>query len=161
MKTKILLVYPHDIVGKFIDVFQGYGEDFAHAAIVMADDNGKPWVWEAIRGGFRKTEVALYADKKYMEYSIDIPDLPSALCKANELLGNDYGYLSCVEGAVYDFTGITVSQGGEESTNCSESVVIIVRSGNGELCGDVPASCVTPEKLQEYFDSNGIVGVRR
>ncbi len=158
MKTPVWLVYPYDSIGNFIDAMEGIGDDVSHAAIVLPDSTGKPWVYEAVGTGFRRVEPSVYDGIKLMEYLVDIPDITAAQKKAEDMLGTRYSKISCVEGFIHDTIGLEISQGSTKATNCSESVVIIVREGEGVLCGDTPAACVTPEILQEYFDSVGIIG---
>lgn len=158
MLTPVWLVYPHDSIGNFIDAMEGIGADVSHAAIVLPDSEGKLWVYEAVGTGFQKVEPSVYDGIKLMEYLVEIPDIDAALAKAESMLGQKYSKVSCIEGFICDTTGLKVSQGNQKSTNCSESVVIIVRTAGGTLCGDTPAACVTPEILQEYFESVGTRG---
>jgi hypothetical protein len=158
MLTPVWLAYPHNLTTEFIDAMEGLGEDVSHAAILLPDTEGKLWVYEAVGTGFQKVETSAYDGIRLMEYLVDIPDISRATEKAESMLGHKYSPISCIEGFLHDTTGLEITQGSQAATNCSESVAIIVRYGNGVICGDTPEPCITPEIMQEYFDSIGLQG---
>jgi len=75
---------------------------------------------------------------------VDIPDVVSAEDTARRLIGTLYGYVDCVNGGIYNLTGIQLPGDGNLTANCSETVVRVLRAGGFDILPGVDADCITP-----------------
>jgi hypothetical protein len=147
-KVQVLFVYPHGnvlekIVGEFIDVAEGRGDDPCHAAVFACGG-----ILEAIRCGVVVSEIDRYKDCKTKMLEVDIPNIEAAENEGQKLIGTPYGLVTdCVSGGLHDITGIHCKGNGEKTVNCSETVTRYLRAGGFNVLPDTPADCITPRDL--------------
>lgn len=133
-----------------------HGDNFLSKAIQFATSSQWAHVGIELFGGIVEAlfdGVSLSERDKYEAYiheyvEVDIPCLEAAEEKARTLLDASYGFVTDnVSGAVHDLTGIALSGNGEETVNCSETVVRILRAGGVVVLPDHAADAITPGGL--------------
>lgn len=163
---------PASMIDRTIEAFsQG---DFCHVAVRFS------WgIVEALgvpeRGfmpGVRLSPVDKYDGKAVVTIKLALPEEAAAEQEARRLLGRLYSYIGCLEGGVYDMTGIRLQPWlnkfsdwlqtrlfgtvlpvdvGKWSMNCSETAARIIRAGGINILPGVEADCITPMDLIRYF----------
>lgn len=166
---------PASMIDRTIEgVSQG---DFCHVAVRFS------WgIVEALgvpeRGfvpGVRLSPVDKYDGKAVVMMKLALPEEAAAEQEARRLLGRLYSYIGCLEGGIYDMTGIRLQPWlnklidwlqirlfgtalpvdvGKWSMNCSETAVRIIRAGGIKVLPGVEADCITPMDLIRYFQSD-------
>lgn len=148
--------------------------DFCHVAVKF------PWgIVEALgvpeKGyipGVRLSPTNKYDGKEGLTINLALPDQVAAEQEARKLLGRFYSYIGCLEGGIYDISGIRLQPWinkistwlltrlfgmtlavnvGKWSMNCSETVTRIIRAGGLNVLPGVDADCITPMDLVCYF----------
>ncbi|SEP36904.1 hypothetical protein [Propionispora vibrioides] len=148
--------------------------DFCHVAVQFA------WgIVEALgvpeRGfvpGVRLSPTDKYDGKAVATMKLALPEEAAAEQEARRLLGRLYSYIGCLEGGIYDLTGIRLQPWlnklsdwlqirlfgtvlpvdiGTWSMNCSETAARIIRAGGINVLPGVEADCITPMDLIRYF----------
>jgi len=156
-KVVVIFVHGDSLVDQVIDAFS-HGQ-YSHTAIKINDgvvealgvkDDGDkyPGVW--------LHDIAKYDnDPNVYLIEVDIPNLADAETRAQELIGTLYGYIDCIDGGVFDTTGIQLTADGELTCNCSETVVRVLRAGGFNVLPSVRADCITPNDLYKALKGCG------
>ena len=97
--------------------------------------------------GVRKSDINKYDGANVIIKELTVPNIEGSEAEANKLLGTFYGYSDCVDGGVYDRTGIELKGDGELTVDCSECATRVVREGGINVLPNLRADCVTPMRL--------------
>lgn len=85
-----------------------------------------------------------YPDAEFIE--VDIPNSEALKEEARRLLGTPYGYSDCIRTGIYEMLGIAIADNAY-AMDCSELCTRLLRAGGLDVLSDVPAGCISPEKL--------------
>jgi len=147
MKVNVLFYFGTNWVGRIIKFFEGKGDNPTHTGIFMFDS-----LLEALDAGFVKSPVDEYANSRTKIVSVEVPNIADAEAEAKRLLYTPYGWSDCVNGGIYDTTGVMLPGDGEITVNCSEAVTRILRAGGVDVLPGVYADCVTPADLLKALE---------
>ena len=143
MKVDILFTAGHNIVGDIVEVITQ--SRWAHAAIFMLDG-----IIEAVQPSVTVSDIHKYDDVEKEIITIEVPLYDHAVSKANSLLGIKYGLLTdCLVGGIHDVLGIELAGNGEQTLDCSETILRILRAGGVSILTDHNADIITPEDLYQ------------
>lgn len=96
--------------------------------------------------------VWLHSPDKYKNHpnaefvEIDIPNMQALQEEARRLLGTPYGYSDCIRTGIYELLGIAITDNADVM-DCSELCTRLLRTGDLAILPEVPAGCISPEKL--------------
>jgi hypothetical protein len=79
---------------------------------------------------------------------VEVPDIEAMEDEARRLLGTPYGYTDCVKTGLYELFGIEIPDN-DWGIMCSELCTRLFRTGKVPILPEVPAGCISPERLTE------------
>lgn len=85
---------------------------------------------------------------------LEVPDLDALKEEARRLLGTPYGYTDCARTGIYEMLGIVITDNAY-AMDCSETWTRLLKASGLDILPEIPAGCVSPEKMYRTILKNG------